>query len=195
MKKGHWTPEEQRKHIGSAMAIATTARLLLGLRRTDAGKEYIAWMVTQEGMDEELCKTAGTHILIYELPFAVELCLKGLRSLGAGEFLWTHNLQLLWNDLGEAERIDIRKRVEDRARGSEEKAQRRALGITGAPRTVDQVVGAHQNDFEDWRYVTVGEMNLTEKKARTRIDEAMMDLYGILCACVDHHKSRCAESR
>lgn len=177
------------------MAVATAATLLLGLRRNDAGKEYVAWMVTQEGMDEELCKTAGTHILIYELPFAVELCLKGIRSLGAGEFLWTHNLKLLWNDLGEAEPIDIRRRVEDRAGSSEERAQRQALGITGATRTVDEVVEAHQNDFEDWRYVTNGEKNLTEEKAQIRIDEAMMDLYGILCACVEHHKSRYIELR
>ena len=189
-KKGRWTPDKQRKHIGSAMAIATTANLLLGLRRTDAGKEYTTWMVTQEGMDEELCKTAGTHMLIYELPFAVELCLKGIRSQGGGEFLWTHNLKLLWNDLDEAERIDIRKRVEDLARSSEERARREAIGIAGAMRTVDQVIDAHQNDFEHWRYVADGEKKLTEEKAEVRIDEAMMDLYGIVYACVECHKSQ-----
>ena len=190
MKRGRWTTEEQKRQIGSAMAIATTANLLLGLRWTDAGKEYTTWMVAQEGLDEELCETAGTHILIYELPFAVELCLKGIRSQGGGEFLWTHNLKLLWNDLDEAERIEIRKRVEDRARSSEEKARREAIGITGAMRTVDHVIEAHQNDFEHWRYVVDGEKKLTEEKAKIRIDEAMMDLYGIVYACVEYHQSR-----
>ena len=63
-KKGHWIVEEQVKYIGSAMAIATAANLLLGLRRTDAGREYTTWMVTQEGMDEELCGTAAT-VFVY----------------------------------------------------------------------------------------------------------------------------------
>lgn len=31
-KKDHWTSVEQKQAIGSAMAIATTANLLLGLR-------------------------------------------------------------------------------------------------------------------------------------------------------------------
>lgn len=189
-KKGRWIVEEQVKYIGSAMAIATAANLLLGLRRTDAGREYTTWMVTQEGMDEELCGTAATHILLYELPFAVELCLKGIASQGGGGFLWTHNLTLLWNDLDETQRIEIRNRVEDRAQASDEKTRREALRITSAMRTVDQIIETHQNDFEDWRYVAEGEKKLTEEKAKVRIDEAIMDLYGIVYACVEYHKSR-----
>ena len=132
----------------------------------------------------------ATHILLYELPFAVELCLKGIASQGGGGFLWTHNLTLLWNDLDETQRIEIRKRVEDRAQASDEKTRREALGITSAMRTVDQIIETHQNDFEDWRYVAEGEKKLTEEKAKVRIDEAIMDLYGIVYACVEYHKSR-----
>ena len=41
MKRSHWTAEEQKRHMGSAMAIATTANLLLGLRWTDIGRDYV----------------------------------------------------------------------------------------------------------------------------------------------------------
>ena len=70
MKKSRWTTEEQRKRIGSAMAIATTANLLLGLRCTEAGKEYVDLMVTRGGMDQELCDGGTWYILIPMLPFA-----------------------------------------------------------------------------------------------------------------------------
>ena len=171
------------------MAIATTANLLLGLRCTQAGRKYIDSMVTQGGMDKDLCETAGTHMLIYMLPFAVELWLKGIRSQGGGGFIRTHNLESLWKDLDEAEQAEIRKRVDDPAWRSEERVLREALGITDAMRTVDRVIEVHQNDFEDWRYVVDGERNLTEEKEQVRIDEAIMDLYGIVYACVEYHKS------
>ena len=132
MKKSYWTEEEQRKQVGSAMAIATTANLLLGLRWAETGKKYTNWMVTQEGMDKELCETAGTHMLIYMLPFAVELCLKGLRSQSGGKFRRTHNLKSLWQDLDEAEQAELRTRVEDPAWKNEKRTRREALGITGA---------------------------------------------------------------
>ena len=194
MKKGRWTTEEQKTQIGSAMAIATTAGLLLGLRWSEIGKEYTNWMVTQVGMDRELCEEAGTkHILISMLPFAVELCLKGIRSQGGGEFLWKHNLKSLWNDLDETERIEIRRRVA--ARRDEERTQREILGIPEKMRTVDQVIDDHQNDFEDWRYVVDGEKKLTDEKRARRIDEAIMDLYGIVYACVEYHQSRDAQQQ
>ena len=189
-KKSRWTTEEQRRHIGSAMAIATTASLLLGLRWTRKGGEYANWMVTHGGMDKELCDAGTTHILIPMLPFAVELCLKGIRSLGGAEFIYTHNLKSLWNDLDEAERAEIRRRVKAPAWRSEEGTRREALGITNAMRTVDQVIEIHENDFEDWRYVANGERNLTEERKRVGIDEALMDLYGIVCACVEYHQSQ-----
>ena len=60
MKRSHWTAEEQKRHMGSAMAIATTANLLLGLRWTDIGRDYTNSMVAHRGMDKELCE-AGTE--------------------------------------------------------------------------------------------------------------------------------------
>ena len=195
MKRSHWTTEEQRKQIGSAMAIATTASLLLGLRFTETGREYTNSLVTHGGMDKDLCETAGTHMLIYMLPFAVELCLKGIRSQSGGEFIRTHNLKSLWKDLDEVEQEEIRKRVEDSAWRSEERIRREALGITDATRTVDRVIEVRQNDFEQWRYVVDGERNLTEEKEQVRIDEALMDLYRIVYACVEYHQSRGAPQR
>ena len=48
MKRSHWTAEEQKRHMGSAMAIATTANLLLGLRWTDIGRDYTnSWWRTE----------------------------------------------------------------------------------------------------------------------------------------------------
>ena len=195
MKKSCWTTEEQKKQMGSAMAIATTANLLLGLRSTETGQQYTNSMVTHGGMDRELCEAGTEYILIPMLPFAVELCLKALRSQGGGEFHWTHNLKSLWKDLDEAEQAEIRKRVEDPAWRSEETVRREALGITDAMRTVDRVLEVHQNDFEDWRYVVDGESNLAEEKEQVRIDEAIMDLYGIVYACVEYHKSRGAQQQ
>lgn len=193
MKKGRWTREEQKKQIGSAMAIATTANLLLGLRCTETGKEYVDSMVTREGMDRDLCNGGIWYILIPMLPFAVELCLKGIKSQGRREFLWTHNLKSLWKDLDEVEQTGIRKRVDSPAWRDEERTRREALGITGEMRTVDKVVEVHQDDFERWRYVVDGEKNLTEERAQVIIDEAMMDLFGIVCACVDYYQSRDAQ--
>ena len=195
MKKSCWSTEEQKRQIGSAMAIATTANLLLGLRSTETGRQYTDSMVTHGGMDRELCEAGAEYILIPMLPFAVELCLKGIRSQGGGEFFWTHNLKLLWKDLDEAEQAEIRKRVEDPAWRSEERIRREALGIMDAMRTVDRVIEVHQNDFEQWRYVVDGERNLTKEKEEVRIDEAIMDLYGIVCACVEYHKSRDAQQQ
>ena len=189
MKRRHWTTEEQRKQIGSAMAIATTANLLLGLRCTETGKEYVDSMVTRGGMDRELCDGGTWYILMPMLPFAVELCLKGLKSHGGREFLWTHNLKSLWTDLDAVEQMGIRKRANSPAWRNEEKSRRDALGITGEMRTVDQVIEVHQDDFERWRYVVDGERNLTEEDAHVSTDEAIMDLYGIVFACVEYHQN------
>lgn len=195
MKRSRWTTKEQRKQIGAAMAIVTTANLLLGLRYTETGKAYIDSMVTHGGIDRELCDGGTRYILIPMLPFAVELCLKGITSQGMQEFLWTHNLHALWTDLDAVEQMAIRKRVENPAWRNEEKRRRDALGVTGEVRTVDQVIEVHQNDFEHWRYVTDGERNLKAEDADLRIDEAMMDLYGIVVACVEYHQSRDAQFR
>lgn len=193
MKRGRWTTEEQRKQIGSAMAIATTANLLLGLRCTEAGKEHVDLMVRRGGMDRELCHGGTWYILIPMLPFAVELCLKGIISQGGRAFCRTHNLQLLWTDLDVVEQEGIRTRVNSPAWRSEEKQQREALGITGEMRTVDQVIQMHQDDFQHWRYVVDGERNLTEEDAHVETDEALMDLYGVVVACVEYHQSRDAQ--
>ena len=190
MKKGRWTTEEQKKQIGAAMAIASTANLLLGLRFSETGKEFVDFLVTHEGMDRDLCDEGARYILIPMLPFAVESCLKCVKSQGGGEFLRTHNLVSLWKDLDEVEQTGIRKRVDNPAGRDGEKTRREALGITCEMRTVDQVLEAHQNDFVRWRYVDDGEKNLTEERKHLRIDEAIMDLYGIVYACVEYHKSR-----
>ena len=190
MKRGHWTSAEQKQAIGSAMAIATTADLLLGLRSTEIGKQYTDVMVKQARMDKELCDGGTKYILIPMLPFAVELCLKALKSQGGNEFIWKHNLKLLWEDLDTAEQTAVRKRAEDPEWRDEERKQREALGITGKLRTVDEVIEAHQNDFEDWRYVADGVKNLTEEKKAINIDEAFMDLFRIVYACVQYHNKR-----
>ena len=190
MKKGHWTPVEQKQAMGSAMAIATTANLLLGLRWTKMGKKYTELMLKQAGMDKELCDAGTKFILIPMLPFAVELCLKGLKAQGGNGFIWTHNLKSLWEDLNEEEQAEVRKRVDNPAWRKEERKQREVRGITEKMRTVDEVIEDHQNDFLDWRYVADGEKNLTEEKKTIRIDEALMDLFRIVCACVVYHKNR-----
>ena len=190
MKKSCWTAEEQRQRIGSAMAIATTANLLLGLRSTETGRQYVISVVAHGGMERELCETGAEYILIPMLPFAVELCLKGIKSQGGAELLWTHNLKSLWTDLVEEARIEIRKRVADPVWRHEERVRREALGITGTMRTVDRIIEDHQSDFERWRYVVDGESNLTDEQRHVRIDEAIMDLYGIVAACVEYYKSR-----
>ena len=189
-KKERWTSAEQKQEIGSAMAIATTANLLLGLRSTETGKHYTDLMVKQAGMDKELCDGGTKYILIPMLPFAVELCLKALKAQGGNEFIRTHNLKLLWEDLKTGEQRAVRKRVEDPAWRNEERQQREELAITGKPRTVDEVIEAHQNDFEEWRYVADGVKNLTEEKKGASIDEAFMDLFRIVHACVVYHKER-----
>lgn len=194
MKRSGWTAEEQRKSIGSAMVIATTAALLLGLQRNQIGREYTAWMVTNVGLDENLCAGATKHVLISTLPFAVELCLKGIKSQTDGEFLWTHNLERLWKDLAEAEQKEIRKRAEA-AQNRDVNTLRRALGVRPATRTVDQVIAVHQNDFGHWRYVVEGERNLTDENRHLGIDEAIMDLFGIVYACVECYQIREVNSR
>ena len=177
------------------MAIATTASLLLGLRCTETGKGYVDSMVTRGGMDSDLCDAGTRYILIPVLPFAIELCLKGVKSQGGGEFLWTHNLKSLWKDLDEVEQVGIRKRVNSPAWRNEERPRRETLGITGEMRTVDQVVEVHQDDFERWRYVIDGERNLTEERAHVKTDEAIMDLCGLVYASVEYHQSRDALQR
>ena len=195
MRRIHWTVDEQKKEIGTAVAIAATANLLLGLQRTEKGKEYTNWMVTHAEMDERLRKPGIMHlyILIPMLPFAVELCLKVIRSQGGNEFIRTHNLDTLWKDLDETEQAGIRKRVEDPSWRNKARTRRKALGITGAMRTIDQVIEFHQCDFERWRYVVDGEKSLTKEKKEMDIEEAIMDLFGIVDACVDYYKSRDAQ--
>ena len=190
MKKGCWTPAEQGKEIGSAKSIATTANLLFGLRCTEPGNQFLDVMVDQAGMDEKLCKGATWFILVPMLPFAVELCLKALKAQGGNEFLWTHNLALLWKDLEPIEREEVRKRVEDPAWRKEDREHRNTLGITAQPRTVDEVIEAHKNDFEDWRYVTDGEKKLTEEKKNIVVEDALMVLYRIVFACAAYHEKR-----
>ena len=53
----------------------------------------------------------------------------------------------------------------------------------------------HQDDFEHWRYVVDGEGNLTEERAHVKTDEAIMDLYGLVYACVEYHQSRDAQQQ
>ena len=89
--------------------------------------------------------------------------------------------------------MGIRKRVNNPAWRSEEKLRRDALGLVGEMRTVDQVIDVHQDDFQHWRYVVDGERNLTEQDAHMRTDEAIMDLYGIVFACVEYHRNRDAQ--
>ena len=189
-KKSSWTPLDQMQTISTAMSIATTAQLLLGLRRTEEGKKYTDFMVNQEGIDKELCSEGTKIILLFALPFAVELCLKALKAQGGNEFIRTHNLKCLWDDLHKGERAEIRKRVEDTEWRNEEWRRREAHGITGKARTVDDVMEAHQNDFEDWRYVPDGVKKLIEEKKALRIDEAFMDLLRVVIACVEYHMER-----
>jgi len=68
--------------------------------------------------------------------------------------------------------------------------QREACGITGQIRTLDEVMEAHQDDFDEWRYVADGVKNLTEEKKSISIDEAFIDLFKIINACVEYHKER-----
>ena len=190
MKRGRWTLEEQKKEMGSAMAIATTANLLLGLRTNKIGKKYKKMMIKQVGMDEKLCEGGIEFILIPMVPFAVELCLKGIKAQGGNEFIWTHNLKLLWEDLNQKEREEIRKRVEEPKWAREERKQRTACGIMGEMREIDKIIEDHRNDFSDWRYVVDGEKKLTEEKKTRSFIEAIMDLYRIVHACVEYYKER-----
>ena len=189
-KREHWTSIEQRQAIGSAMAIATTANLLLGLRWSEPGKQYTDFMVVQEGMDKDLCDGGTKYILIPMLPFAVELCLKALKAQGGNGFLRTHNLKFLWNDLRNGEHPELRKRIDDPKSRKQDRKQREALGITDKLREVDEIIEAHQNDFEDWRYVPDGVKKLTKEKKLVNIDEAFMDFFRIINACVEYHKER-----
>lgn len=149
--------------------------------------------MTRGGMDRKLCRGGTSYILIPMLPFAVELCLKGIISQGGRAFCRTHNLKSLWTDLDAVEQVEIRTRVNSPAWRNEEKLRRDALGITGEMRTVDQIIQVHQDDFQRWRYVVDGERNLTEENAHVGTDEAIMDLYGIVVACVEYHQSRNAQ--
>ena len=189
-KSEHWTSVEQKQEIGSAMAIATTANLLLGLRWSEPGKHYTDLMVEQAGIDRNLCDGGTKYILIPMLPFAVELCLKALKAQGGNEFIRTHNLKSLWQDLSEGEQAEVRRRVENPECRKHESKQREACGITGQMRTLDEVIEAHQNDFDDWRYVADGVKKLTTEKGSISIDEAFMDLFRIVNACVEYHKER-----
>ena len=189
-KKGRWTPIEQTQSISSAMAIEATAHMLLGFRRTEAGKKYADFMVSQEGVEKQLCAEGIKIILLSALPFAVELCLKALKAQGGNEFIRTHNLKCLWEDICKGERAVIRERVEDPAWRKQEWKRRKAHRITEKARTVDEVIEAHQNDFEDWRYVPDGVKKLTEAKKCLRIDEAFMDLLRVVNACVEYHMER-----
>lgn len=47
----------------------------------------------------------------------------------------------------------------------------------------------------DAGYVADGERKLAEEHAEVRIDEAIMDLYGIVFACVGYHQSRDVKHR
>ena len=176
------------------MAIATSARLLSGLRRTEIGKQYIDFMIKHEELDKVLCDKGTRYPPLSMLPFAVELCLKALKAHGGNEFIRTHDLKLLWEDL-KKEQAEIRKRVEDPGWRKEERKQREAYEITGKTRTVDEVIEAHRNDFEDWRYVPDGVKNLKDEKKALPIDEAFIDLFGIVNACVEYHQSRDKQQR
>lgn len=189
-KKGRWTPVEQAQSISSAMAIEATAQMLLGLRRTEAGKKYTNFMVSQEGIDKELGGEGTKILLLPALPLAVELCLKALKAQGGKEYIWTHNLKELWEDLEPEERREIRKRVDDPAWRKGEWKQREALRIVGKARTVDEVIESHKNDFVDWRYVPEGVKKLTEEKKALGIDQAFMDLLRVVNACVEYHVER-----
>ena len=187
-KREHWTSVEQKQGIGSAMAIATTANLLLGLRWSEPGKHYTNLMVEQAGMNKDLCDGGTKYILTPMLPFAVELCLKALKAQGGNEFIRTHNLKCLWEDLSKGERTEVRKRMENPVWRKHERKQRVACGITGKMRTVDEVIEAHQNDFKDWRYVPDGVKKITRENIAISIDETFMDLFRIVNACVEYHE-------
>ena len=190
MKKGCWTLEEQKKEMGSAMAIATTANLLLGLSTNKIGKKYKKMMLEQVGMDKELFEGGIGFILIPMMPFAVEVCLKVIKAQGGNEFIWTHNLKALWEDLNQKEREEIRKGVEEPKWRRKEMKQRVVLGITEEMRKTDEIIEDHQDDFVEWRYVVDGEKNLPEETKTRKVIEAIMDLYRIVYACVEYHKER-----
>lgn len=189
-ERQHWTSVEQKQAIGSAMAIATTANLLLALRRSEPGKHFTDLMVEQAGMDRDLCDGGTKYILIPMLPFAVELCLKALKAQGGNEFIKTHNLKCLWEDLSKEEQDQVREYMQNPERIKHEVRQRQACGITTDIRTVDQVIETHKNDFNDWRYVVDGVKRLTEKKKAINLDEAFLDFFRIVSACLECHKER-----
>lgn len=190
MKTGRWTPEEQQKEIGSAMAIATTANLLLGLGSSKPGKKFEKMMVKQIGMANELYDGGSKYILIPMMPFAVELCLKSIKAQGNCEFMWTHNLRLLWQDLSENDRNNIRSILTNPIWVKEESRLRFACGITPNIRSVNQIIEDHKNDFMDWRYVVDGERKLKHDKSRIQVLEGIMDLYAVVMSCVRYHQQR-----
>ena len=190
MRTGRWTPEEQQKEIGSAMAIATTANLLLGLRSSKLGKKFEKMMVRQAGMANELYDGGSEYILIPMMPFAVELCLKSIRAQGENEFLWTHNLKLLWRDLSDDDRDQIRNFLTNPLWVKEELKIRNTYGITSRIRSLDNIIEDHQEDFMDWRYVVDGEKKLKPHKSRMQVLEGIMDLYAVVSSCVKFYQLR-----
>ena len=187
---GPWTPEEQGKSIGSAMAIASTANLLLGIPRTSAGRRYRKFMIEEVGMDEELCDGGTWLILTPMLPFAIELCLKSIKSQSGHAFLKSHDLKELWEDLHEGDRSGIKSRLEDPTWKQREERRRSEFGLTGGIRPLHEVLNDHRNDFQNWRYVVEGEKYLTPRVTSISIDESIMDFYGIVFACVTYHQNR-----
>ncbi|MDE0106430.1 MAG: hypothetical protein OXN96_01400 [Bryobacterales bacterium] len=147
-------------------------------------------MVEHAGMDRDLCDGGTKYILIPMLPFAVELCLKALKAQGGKEFIKTHNLKSLWQDLSKEQQAEVRSRVENPEYRKHESKQRESCGITGKMRTLDEVIEAHQSDFDEWRYVADGVKKLTPEKKSMNIDEAFMDLFMVVHACVGYHKER-----
>ena len=172
------------------MAIATTANLLLGIAHTDPGHSYMEFMVNHVGMDRDLCKGGTWYILTPMMPFAVELCLKAIKSQRKQEFLKEHDLKKLWEDLCQDDQDGIRNIIEDQAWKQEENRLRFEFGLTGEIRALEDVLDDHRNDFMKWRYVVEGEHNLPPQLASIGIYESVMDLFGTVFACVEYHKKR-----
>lgn len=186
----HWNTVEQTQAIGSAMAIATTARLLLGLRWSELGNQYTEFMVEKREIDKDLCDGGTKYILVPMLPFAVELCLKSLKSQGENGFIKTHDLEILWNDLSEIERSSIGNKTELSIHKMHKEERKQAYRTTAIIRTIDEIIRAHRNDFVDWRYVADGVRRLQKEKESIVLNEAFMDLVRIVNACVEYHKER-----
>ena len=185
-----WNLPEQKQAIGSAKAIATTARILLGLRRFEVGKKYIEFMVEQARIDKDLFEGGTKHILVPMLPLAVELCLKSLKAQGGNKFIKTHNLKSLWQDLRKRDRWEMRKRVGNSKYAMFGQEQREAYGIAESLRTLDELIEVYQEDFVDWRYVSDGVKRLRKGNKSIIIEEAFMDFFRIVNACAEYHKER-----